>query len=85
MDNSIGISKHASKRLLERGIDFNSKSKSLQEAIDKLSKKGARESLVITKDVAFIIDVVGRRLITAISLEEMSQNIITKIDSTLFI
>ncbi len=80
----LSISKHAQRRLLERHIHFNEFDYArLSEAAMRLKEKGSKESLVITEDAAFILDIAHFCLITAMRREEMADNIFTKIDATL--
>lgn len=76
------ISSHAQKRLNERNIAMNSDLKSsLSEAFNELEAKGAKDSLVLTKEGAFVVNVPSRTLITAMGFNEMRDNIVTNIDS----
>ncbi|OIP27309.1 hypothetical protein AUK22_05730 [bacterium CG2_30_54_10] len=79
---SLNVSQHAEKRLQERRIPFGPETKAqLAKCIEELRSKGARDSLVITKDAAFVVNVPSRTLVTAMDLGEMQYRIITKIDS----
>lgn len=76
------ISSHAQKRLNERNITMDSDLKSsLSEAFNELEAKGAKDSLVLTREGAFVVNVPSRTLITAMGLNEMRDNIVTNIDS----
>lgn len=78
----IRISAHAQKRLDERNITMNaSLENSLNTALNELSAKGARDSLVITSEGAFLVNVPNRTMITAMGLDEMRDGIVTNIDS----
>lgn len=76
------ISSHAQKRLNERNITMDSNLKSsLSEAFSELEAKGARDSLVLTNQGAFVVNVPSRTLVTAMGYNEMRNNIVTNIDS----
>ncbi len=76
------ISSHAQKRLNERNINMDSNLKSsLSEAFSELEAKGARDSLVLTNQGAFVVNVPSRTLVTAMGYNEMRNNIVTNIDS----
>ena len=76
------ISSHAQKRLAERNINMDSDLKSsLSEAFSELEAKGAKDSLVLTKEGAFVVNVPSRTLVTAMGLNEMRSGIVTNIDS----
>jgi len=85
-NNKIEFSKHALKRIDERkmNVDGNEYLK-LQDAMGKLKAKGGKESLVITKNGAYILDVNKGRVVTAMDKEQLKENVFTKIDSTLFL
>lgn len=78
----IRISAHAQRRMNERNIEMSSELKSaLNDAIDSLNKKGARDSLVVTDKGAFLVNVPNRTLVTAMGKDEMRDGIVTQIDS----
>ena len=79
----VSFSKHAQARLASRGIELDEfDMEDLNRAVDALSKKGARESLVLMGDNAFIVGVPDRRVVTALTRQEAVGNIFTNIDST---
>ena len=51
--------------------------------MDKLKTKGGQDSLVITGKAAYIVDVPKNTIVTAIDKDSMSENVFTKIDSTI--
>lgn len=76
------ISSHAQRRLAERNINMDSNLKSsLSEAFSELEAKGAKDSLVLTKEGAFVVNVPSRTLVTAMGINEMRDGIVTNIDS----
>lgn len=76
------ISSHAQKRLNERHITMDSNLKtSLSEAFSELEAKGAKDSLVLTREGAFVVNVPSRTLVTAMGINEMKSGIVTNIDS----
>ena len=82
--SKLKISAHAQDRIDQRDfklekIDMDK----LEEAVDKLDKKGSKESLMFYKDMAFIASIKNRTIITA--LERESIDLITNIDSTIII
>lgn len=85
LHGGIDISTHAAKRLQERKIDFNgSEYVKVKEGMAKLKAKGSRDSLIITDKAAYIVDVKNEKIVTAVDKNSMSENVFTKIDSTLF-
>lgn len=81
-EKTLNISAHAEKRLQERNIALDpSTRKMLMETMDELSVKGAKDSLVITGNAAFVLNVPSRTLVTAMDLSENQNRIITQVDS----
>lgn len=80
----VSFSKHAQARLQSRGIELDDTDlEDLGTAVDQLAKKGARESLVLLGDNAFVVGVPDRKVITALTRQEAIGNIFTNIDSTI--
>jgi flagellar operon protein len=80
----ISLSAHASMRIKERNLNFDSAEYlKLQQAFEKLRNKGGRDSLVITDRAAYILDVNKNTVVTAMDKANLSENVFTKIDSTL--
>ncbi|MEW4429075.1 TIGR02530 family flagellar biosynthesis protein [Paenibacillus pabuli] len=85
-DNLLKLSNHAAKRLEQRGIEL--KSEQMQQigtALDKAAAKGAKESLILLQDMAFIVNVKNRTVVTAMDSESMKDNVFTQIDSAVII
>lgn len=86
IEHGINLSVHAARRLHERSIDIDGDEyMKLKEAMGKLKEKGGNDSLVITPKAAYIVDVGNNKIVTAINKESLSENVFTKIDSTLFV
>ncbi|OLS03768.1 TIGR02530 family flagellar biosynthesis protein [Tissierella creatinophila] len=80
----LKLSSHAQKRLVERQIHLQkSDINKLTNAIDRLEEKGAKESLMIYKDMAFIASIKNRTIITAMGSTDL--DIVTNIDSTIIV
>lgn len=85
-EHGIELSMHAAKRLQEREIEMDSgEFLRVKEAIHKLKNKGGRDSLVVTNNAAYIVDVQNNKIVTAMDKNNMAENVFTKIDSTVFI
>jgi flagellar operon protein len=85
-DNLLKLSNHAAKRLEQRGIEL--KTEQMQQigtALDKAAAKGAKESLILMKDMALIVNVKNRTVVTAMDSESMKNNVFTQIDSAVII
>ena len=80
----IKISAHAQQRMEERNIRLEEGDmKALQGAMDSLEKKGARESLMLYKDFAFIASIRNRTIITSMGTNEV--DVVTNIDSAIIV
>ncbi len=80
--NSLKFSAHAKARINSREIDFGqADALRLNQAVDKAQAKGAKESLILMDDKAFIVSVANRTVITAVNKSMLSSNVITNIDS----
>jgi flagellar operon protein len=80
----IKISAHAQQRMEERNIRLEEGDmKALQGAMDSLEKKGARESLMLYKDFAFIASIRNRTIITSMGSNEV--DVVTNIDSAIIV
>ncbi|MEO1783549.1 TIGR02530 family flagellar biosynthesis protein [Thermodesulfobium sp. 4217-1] len=83
---SVNLSNHASKRLESRGINLNSQDISrMNDAMEKLSKKGSKESLVLMDNKAFVVNPNSKTIITAVSQDSLKDNIFTNIDSAIIL
>ena len=80
--NGVSFSAHAAKRIEQRQISMSPEDLTrLASAVDRAANKGARESLVLLNDLAFVVSVTNRKVITAMGVEKMKENVITNIDS----
>jgi flagellar operon protein len=79
----IRFSRHAAERMSSRGISLDSgKLSKLDAAVNAAGSKGARESLVLMDELALVVSVKNRTVITAMSSDETKGNVFTSIDST---
>ena len=80
--NGIQFSAHAQRRLQSRAIPFGQEElHRLQKAVDKAERKGARDSLILIDELALVVNIKNRVVITAIDKESRQENIFTNIDS----
>lgn len=80
----LHLSTHAMRRLQERNLTIDKDEfAKIQSAVDKLKLKGGQDSLVITSNAAYIIDVPKNTIVTAIDKDSIGENVFTKIDSTI--
>ncbi len=80
--SEVSFSAHASERMRARGIDLSAEELSkLDDAVSKMASKGARESLIYMNDVALVVSIRNRTVITAMDGMSAKDNIFTNIDS----
>jgi flagellar operon protein len=87
LENVQGVrfSNHAQKRLQSRDIYLNNDSVTrLSDAIDKAEKRGGKSSLVMVDDLAFIVNVPDRTVVTALDKDQRGEGVFTQIDSVVF-
>ena len=81
----VHFSNHAIKRLQSREINLDSENVNrLSDAIDKAEKRGGRSSLVMVDDLAFIVNVQNRTVVTALDTNQRGEGVFTQIDSVVF-
>lgn len=84
--NMLKFSHHAETRLEQRGIRLMPEQlHKIESAIDKAAAKGARESLLLMQDVALIVNIKNRTVVTAMDGRQMQDNVFTQIDSAVII
>src|SRR3989338_11277028 len=82
----IQFSKHAEKRLQSRKLILTDSDRALlTNAMWTLERKGARDSLVLMGELALIVHVPSRTVVTALSKDQMKEQVFTNIDSTLLV
>ncbi len=78
----VKFSGHALKRLESRNIQLSeTEMEKLQGAVERAEAKGAKDSLVMMNNKAFIINIPNRTVVTALPIEQGGDNVFTNIDS----
>lgn len=78
----LNFSKHATKRLNERGIAVDNQLMSnLEHAVEDARKKGARDVAIIGAQGIFIVNVPNNTVVTTMSQSDMKERVFTNIDS----
>jgi flagellar operon protein len=81
----VKISKHAAMRLEARNISLDTlRLEKLRTAVDKAQAKGVKDSLVVMEDVALLVNIPNRTVITAVNQSELKENVFTNIDGAVF-
>lgn len=82
----LRFSAHAEARLRMAGVQMSEADLArLRGAVEKAAAKGARESLILMDQMAFVVSVRNRTVITAIHQQRAKENVFTQIDSAVII
>jgi flagellar operon protein len=78
----VRFSNHAQKRLEKRDIQLSSDDLArLGLAVDNAAKRGGKDSLVLMDDLAFVVNVKERLVVTAVDAKSRGEGVFTQIDS----
>lgn len=85
--SGVKFSQHALQRLTSRNINLDSTAlQKLGQAVEKAAQKGAKESLILMNDnLAFVVSVKNKTVITAMDGASIKDNVFTNIDSAVII
>ena|ERR1035438_9116811 len=86
LDNQLKVSGHAQTRLQSRNIQLTRDEwNRVADGVNKAAAKGARESLVMVDNVALVVSVKNRTVITAVDQSHLKDNVFTNIDSAVIV
>lgn len=82
---AVKFSKHAEMRMQDRNIDLTQTQKDkINNAVSMAQQKGVKDSLVILDNMAFVVNVPSKTVITAVNNNELKENVFTNIDGAIF-
>jgi len=82
----VRFSAHARQRLASRDLRLSENQLAgIARATDQAAAKGARDSLLLMDDVALVVNVPNRTVVTALDPARMQNGIVTNIDATVFV
>lgn len=82
----LKFSKHAANRLADRNIELtNEQMDRLAMGTQKAGVKGIKDSLVMIDDLAFIVNIPNKTVVTAIDQTQADENIFTNIDGAVIV
>jgi flagellar operon protein len=82
----LKFSHHAEQRLRQRGIELMpDQITRIANAVNQAAAKGAKDSLVLFRDIAMIVNVPNRTVVTAMDGNSMKEHIFTQIDSAVVV
>ncbi len=85
-DKELKISQHAQMRMNMRNIKLTKDQKEMiNNAVDKAEQKGVRESLILMNDMAFVVSIKNRTVITAMNGDSVKENVFTNIDGAVIL
>ena len=83
--SDIKFSKHAKQRISSRDIKLGEKElEKLLSGLEKASDKGSKDSLIMVDEVAYVVSIENKTVITAIDDKNVKENVFTNIDSAVF-
>lgn len=86
LQDRLKLSGHAQTRMQSRQIELQKDQwERVMSGVDKAAQKGAKESLVMVDDVAMVVSVKNRTVITMVEKSQMTDNVFTKIDSAVVV
>jgi flagellar operon protein len=81
--DGLRFSAHARTRIQSRNITLSDEIMSkLDKAVDGAARKGSRDTLVLLSDLAFIVNIPNKTVVTAMEGKSLRENVFTNIDST---
>jgi flagellar operon protein len=82
----VALSAHAAERLKTRNLELTGEDMAnLEKAVDRAAAKGSRDSLIMMKNLALVVNIKNRVVITAMDGSSLKDNIVTNIDSALIV
>lgn len=85
-NSAVQFSKHAAMRLDNRNLSLTSEQmKRVEDGVDKASRKGINDSLILVDDIALVVNVRNKIVITAMNKDIKSDNTFTNIDGAVIV
>jgi flagellar operon protein len=86
MQRPVRLSAHAQERLAAaRRTIGEPEMRAIEQAVDRAAHKGARDALLLTGDLALVVSVTNRTVITAVERERAKENVFTNIDAAVIL
>ncbi len=86
LESRLKVSGHAQTRLQSRNIELGKAEwDRVLSGVDRAAQKGSRDSLVLLDDVALLVSVKNRTVITAVDKNSLKENVFTNIDSAVIV
>lgn len=86
LQDQLKVSGHAQTRLQSRNIELGAAEwERVMSGVTKAEAKGSRESLVMLDDVALVVSIKNKTVITAVDRASLKDNVFTNIDSAVIV
>lgn len=86
LSQPVKLSGHAQERLAASRRQLSeSEMKEITQAVDRAAQKGSRDALILMRDLALVVSVKNRTVITAVDGDRVKENIFTNIDSAVIL
>ena len=80
--SQLEFSKHAMRRIEQRGLRLDDQRiERLEQAVGRAREKGSRDSLILLDELALVVSVRNRTVVTAMDESSRSDHVFTNIDS----
>lgn len=80
--SQLEFSSHALKRIEQRGLQIDGpRLERLGQAVDRAESKGSRDSLILLDELALVVSVQNRKVVTAMDESSRKEHVFTNIDS----
>lgn len=84
--NRLKVSGHAHTRLQSRELQLDKEAwERVIGGVERAAQKGAKESLVLVDDIALVVSVKNKTVITAVDQARLKDNVFTNIDSAIVV
>ncbi len=85
-EEELAFSLHAQRRIQERSLSIDAETlESLGESVKILERKGAKNSLVVVGNTAFVVNVPQKMVVTCFDRKASKENVFTNIDSAIIL
>lgn len=86
LESQLKISGHANTRLKSRDIQIDKEQwERVLNGVERAQSKGAKESLVMVDDIALLVSIKNKTVITAVDKANLKENVFTNIDSAVIV
>lgn len=85
-EEGVKLSKHAAMRIDSRDINLtNDQMRRINDGIKEAEKKGIKDSLVLVDDIALVVSIKNKTVITAVDNQKAHNQVFTNIDGAIII